>query len=113
MRPGLRRADFRRVTRHGRRFDTAYFLVFRFDRSDGRAARLGMTVTRKVGKAVHRNRIKRIVREWFRGRRNELTSCDLVEIAKRNLPQRPGLALLGSDLDRGLFGPQSQDFSSS
>jgi ribonuclease P protein component len=107
MRPGLRRADFRRVTRHGRRFETAYFLVFRFDRSDGRAARLGITVTRKVGNAVHRNRIKRVVREWFRSRHNELRSCDLVVIAKRDLPRRPGLTLLGPDLDSGLFGPES------
>lgn len=102
LRPRLRRADFLRITRHGRRHSSEFFLVFRLDRSDGGAARLGITVTRKVGKAVRRNRIKRIVREWFRGRRQELKSCDLVVIAKRDFPEHPTLWALGPDLDRAL-----------
>ena len=82
-RPSLRRSDFQRVTREGGRRVSQYFLVFRLDRSDGLPARLGITVTRKVGKAVRRNRIKRLVREWFRARQEQLSSCDLVVIARR------------------------------
>ena len=42
------------------------FLVEVLDRGDDRAPRVGYTVTKKVGGAVFRNRIKRLVREVFR-----------------------------------------------
>jgi ribonuclease P protein component len=74
-------------------------LVFVRDRADDGGARLGITVTRKVGKAVRRNRIKRLVREWFRTSRMELGSCDLIVIAKREIPERLGLHEVQADLD--------------
>ena len=47
--------------------------------------RLGITVTRKVGKAVARNRIKRLVREVFRRQHQHLRAgLDMVWIAKRS-----------------------------
>ncbi len=104
----MRSSDFRRVSRLGRRFETKYFLIFRLDRGDGvRAARLGITVTRKVGGAVRRNRIKRLVREWFRHRQAELESCDLVVIAKRGLPARLSALEVGVDLDSSMPSPES------
>ncbi len=46
--------------------------------------RLGLTVSRKVGGAVVRNRVKRRVREWFRHSRKALPAgVDLVVIARR------------------------------
>jgi ribonuclease P protein component len=46
--------------------------------------RLGITVTRRVGNAVARNRVKRRVRECFRRRRSELDRpVDVVVIARR------------------------------
>ncbi len=51
--------------------------------------RLGLTVSKKVGKAHDRNRVKRLVRTWFRQNRERLPrSLDLVVIA------RPGAATL-------------------
>jgi ribonuclease P protein component len=116
LRPSLRRADFARITGRGRRIVTPLFLVFILARSDALGARLGITVTRKVGNAVRRNRIKRLVREWFRQRRpglgpcdivviakrDLLGPCDIVVIAKRDLPQQLGLSQVGPDLDRAL-----------
>lgn len=48
--------------------------------------RLGLTVSRKVGHAVARNRIKRVVREYFRLHQAEYyLPLDIVVIPKRNL----------------------------
>lgn len=72
------------------------------DRKDGGPTRLGITVTRKVGGAVRRNRIKRLAREWFRSRSREFGSCDLVLIAKRSIPQSLRLADVRQDLESRL-----------
>jgi ribonuclease P protein component len=46
--------------------------------------RLGITVTRKIGSAVRRNRIKRVLRDIFRRNRSELgPPLDLVVNARR------------------------------
>lgn len=46
--------------------------------------RLGITVSRRVGNAVVRNRVKRHVREWFRRARPGLQpDLDVVVIARR------------------------------
>jgi ribonuclease P protein component len=109
LRRRMRRRDFLTSTSEGVRRSTQFFIAYAFDRRDGRASRLGVTVTRKVGDAVRRNRIKRLAREWFRGRRREFGSCDLVLIAKRDFPRSLGLADVRRDLDLALLpdGPQS------
>jgi ribonuclease P protein component len=63
--------DFRRVTARGRRVSVGLFTSFlcaarATDSLVEMRARIGLTVSRKVGNAVARNRIKRQVREWFR-----------------------------------------------
>lgn len=67
---------------------------------DSTGPRLGLTVSRKVGGAVVRNRVKRRVREWFRLSRAQLSAgVDLVVIARRGAG---GLATcqIASELDR-------------
>lgn len=85
-----RRREFLRVQRGGHKHHTRFFLVF-VDRArpDEHArlpgTRLGVTVTRKVGKAVTRNRIKRLVREAFRRERRVMPDgFDMVWVAKRD-----------------------------
>ena len=61
-----RRADFL-AANHGRRVPTPGFILLVRRRDDGDAAmRLGVTVTRKIGNAVVRNRMKRRLRELAR-----------------------------------------------
>ncbi len=59
--------DFRRVYSQGRKFSTPYFSAFIL-KNGGLEQRLGVTVTRKIGSAVVRNRCKRRLREIFRQR---------------------------------------------
>ncbi|MCX4244042.1 ribonuclease P protein component [Paraliomyxa miuraensis] len=86
------RRDFLRVQRSGTKIHTRFFLVFVAPVSppsegtdDLPQTRLGVTVTRKVAKAVRRNRIKRLVREAFRRERHALPAgFDMVWVAKRD-----------------------------
>lgn len=88
-----RRTEFLRVQHGGEKFHVAAFLVFIRNAKSERARsgerplrgpRLGVTVTRKVGSAVVRNRIKRWVREAYRRQRAEFPDAlDMVWVAKR------------------------------
>jgi ribonuclease P protein component len=63
-----RSGDFDAVYRRGRSAANRHLVVYAFSRDDrpGDApARLGLSVSRKVGGAVERNRVKRVLREQF------------------------------------------------
>ena len=78
----------------GSRRASRYFIllaVLREGDSEAAGARLGVTVSRKVGGAVVRNRVKRRVREWFRRERSRLEErADLVVIARPPAAELPG-----------------------
>jgi ribonuclease P protein component len=78
-----KRYEFRQAQLSGRRIHTPHFLIV-VQPNALQHTRLGITVTKKVGTAVQRNRIKRVVREVFRRNRQLFPrSHDLVFIAKR------------------------------
>jgi ribonuclease P protein component len=90
-----KRYEFRQVQLSGRRIHTPHFLlVVRPNALPN--TRLGITVTKKVGTAVQRNRIKRVVREVFRRNRQLFPpSHDIVFIAKRDAQNLSYDSLLG------------------
>ncbi|MDO9632552.1 MAG: ribonuclease P protein component [Humidesulfovibrio sp.] len=81
----------------GRKFYTRHFVLFVLSRVDaGEGLRLGLTVSRKVGRAVRRNRIRRVLREFFRLHQEDIDRpFDIVVVPKRNLdPKTVDLALV-------------------
>ena len=77
------------------------------------AGRLGLAISKKVGNAVVRNRVKRVLRECFRlGAPNAVAALDIVVIAKKSLDPAlltldtacrdiwPLFARMARDLDR-------------
>ncbi len=91
-----RSADFDRVIRRGRSVASREFVLYVFPREEEGAARLGLSVSRKVGGAVQRNRVKRLLREAFAAESARLPAgTDAVVVARheaRNLAEREGLA---------------------
>lgn len=77
------RKEFEFVRKQGRKRHTPHFLVVVMQKPCG-PTRLGLTVSRKVGGAVARNLVKRLVREFFRLHYERLPqSVDLVVVAKQ------------------------------
>jgi ribonuclease P protein component len=78
-----RRPEYLEIQNRGRRLGGAHLLLFALPGT----GRLGVTVSRKVGGAVQRNRVKRWLRECFRRSRDKFPrGLDLVVVA------RPGAA---------------------
>jgi ribonuclease P protein component len=98
-----RRADFQRAAAKGRKAPTEGLVLQALFRHDDAPARIGFTVTKKVGNAVVRNRIRRRLREAARLvlARHPLTGADLVLIGRDSTRARP-FSALQDDLRRAL-----------
>jgi len=78
----VRGSEYRVIYSTGRKLQSERFVLF-CRVNDLPYPRLGITVTRKVGSSVVRNRIKRLFREVFRRSSGEIPNhCDLVFNAK-------------------------------
>ena len=87
-----KRPEFVSLSRTGKKVHSPNFIVISKNNERGES-RLGITVSGKVGNAVVRNRIKRVVREFFRRQRHDwLPASDIVVIARK------GAASLRADL---------------
>jgi ribonuclease P protein component len=90
-----RSGDFDRVFRHGRSFAGRELVLYVFPRGDEEAPRLGLSVSRKIGGAVDRNLVKRLLREAFAAESHRLPAgTDAVVVARaesKALAEREGL----------------------
>jgi ribonuclease P protein component len=89
--------EFERVYQRRRSASDGRLLVFACE-NDVEHPRMGMSVSRKVGGAVQRNRWKRLLREAFRLSQLELPGVDLVVIPR--VPVPPSRAALMDSLVR-------------
>jgi ribonuclease P protein component len=101
-----KRPHFLRARRVGRRGEGTRVIVYVAD-NDREVSRLGVTVSKRVGNAVVRNRFKRRLREIFRRNKARFGAHDVVIIVKANatLPSFQDLQedVFGA-LDRALRG---------
>ena len=97
-----RSADFDRVLRNGRSHAGRELVLYVFPRGGEEPPRLGLSVSRKVGGAVERNRVKRLLREAFAQECERLpVGTDAVVIARPGageLAGRQGLSGIHSAL---------------
>ena len=98
-----RSAEFDRVYREGRSHAGRHLVLYSFPREeDDEPPRLGLSVGRKVGGAVERNRVKRMLREAFWASEDSLPAGhDFVVVARADaaaLAEREGLEGFRSEL---------------
>jgi len=76
------RREFERVFQHGEKQVSAAFVWYMLPTSNA-GSRLGMAVSKRIGGAVVRNRIKRYTREFFRQHKDQFDPpCDVVVVAR-------------------------------
>ena len=90
--------DFRRVYERRRSASDDWLIIYACENGLSHL-RLGMSVSRKIGKATHRNRVRRLYREAFRLSKPELPrGLDLVFIPRTST--EPSLAVLRQSVPR-------------
>lgn len=105
-----RSGEFDRVYRDGSSHATRYLVLYSFPRKDEEddEVRLGVSVSRKVGGAVDRNRVKRVLRETFWGLSDQLPdSHDFVLVARPDigdLIERDGSSGVRANIEEALAG---------
>ena len=99
-----RSAEFERVYRQGRSKANRYLVLYAFPRGEEQGdaddaqegPRLGLSVSRRVGGAVDRTKVKRVLREAFWAEAERLPSgSDYVVVARpdsRELTEREGMS---------------------
>jgi ribonuclease P protein component len=92
--------DFDNIIRKKQSFANRQFVIY-YQENKLDHMRLGISVSKKLGKAHERNKLKRYVRESFKTRKDFLKNYDIIIIVR---PEAKGLSFLefGSSIDHVL-----------
>lgn len=94
--------EYREVVRKGQRTSTVHFTVYR-DFLGGDARKIGISVGKRVGSAVLRNRIKRVLREICRIHKAAFPNGSRTAIVVKKAPAPPGMAAVSAELLPAIF----------
>ncbi len=105
----LKRNDYQGIYRRGVRVYSKNFVVVTCKNQTG-TKRLGISVSKKAGGAVKRNRLKRLIREFFRLNKGSIADFrDIVIIAKKEIPATLTYADVSLELQAHLLSGNDHD----
>jgi ribonuclease P protein component len=97
----LARKEFLLLQNHGKRRHCPHFVLL-LSPAKGERSRLGVTVTRRFGNAVQRNRMKRLLREFFRANKEKIVPPQDILIIPRIGAHRLTLNLITKEIGKAL-----------
>ncbi|MCY7866438.1 ribonuclease P protein component [Bacillus spizizenii] len=79
--------DFQKVFKYGTSIANRQFVLYTLDQPENDELRVGLSVSKKIGNAVMRNRIKRLIRQAFLEEKERLKEKDYIIIARKPASQ--------------------------
>lgn len=95
-------SDYKSLSTNGKRFKSSGFVIV-YQKNTLDRPRLGITVSRKFGKAVRRNRVKRIIREFFRTNKTCIHGMGDINIIARTAARKNDAAEIRKELEMCLM----------
>ncbi|MFC5653199.1 ribonuclease P protein component [Paenibacillus solisilvae] len=93
------REDFSRIYRNGKSFANNQFVVYWSRQSKADPLRLGVSASKKIGNAVVRNRMRRLVKEIVRHHTDRITGqLDIIVIVRK-----PAVGLKMQELEKSML----------
>lgn len=89
--------EFLEVVRKGERASTAHFNVYR-DFHGGNERKIGISVGKRAGRSVARNRLKRVLREFYRFHKSVFPIGSRTAITVKKPPPLPNLVSVTEEL---------------
>ncbi|MBI1919988.1 MAG: ribonuclease P protein component [Geobacter sp.] len=78
----VHRREYEELGKHGTKLHTKNFIIIWSVSGEG-MAKIGITASKKVGSAVQRNRVKRLIREYYRLHKDKFAGAFFNIIARK------------------------------
>lgn len=82
-------SDFDKIIRKKNSFANKHFVAYFMENKENEHFRLGISVSKKLGKAHKRNKLKRYVRQFFTDNKEFIKTIDIVIIVRNNAVDIP------------------------